>query len=270
MCVNNGADILMRKYIYNARDIAAYFKWFSVPSHLEVSYMQYFFSMGAPVIAAPLLKDFEEFKKAVYRELYYLWANGFEDERSDISAMADSDSMALICDEECINLESYMKLVTLHLMCTKNLPYVNVNFAGLALRLGIRCDFSVYENNVFRVVKGLDLVSRDMFGREFDLSMGVPDELLRISLSEEFRKEIMGKRDFRQKLREEQEEKMRGLKEESLKVFGSMRAADSKREEKSKSSARKGRTAGEKANRNTTSRAQPKGTPLEERRHKEG
>lgn len=258
----------MQKYIYNARDIAAYFKWFSVPSHLEVSYMQYFFSIGAPVIAAPLLKDFEFFKKEVYRELYYLWANGFEDERSDISAMAGSESMALICDDECINLESYMKLVTLHLMCTKNLPYVNVNFAGLALRLGIRCDFTLYEENVYRVIKGLDLVSKDKFGRPFDLKMGVPDELLRISLSDEFRKQVLKSRDFRQTLREEQEEKMRGLKEESLKVFGSMRPED--RVHTGRKAVRKGRTAGEKANRNTTSRAQPKGTPLEERRHKEG
>ncbi|MBO4636313.1 MAG: hypothetical protein J5685_04125 [Clostridiales bacterium] len=257
----------MHKYVYNARDIAAYFKWFSVPSHLEVSYMQFFFSIGAPVIAAPLLKDFEEFKKAVYRELYYLWANGFEDERSDISAMSGPDAMALICDEECINLENYMKLVTLHLMCTKNLPYVNVNFAGLTLRLGIRCDFGVYEDNVRKVVEGLDLVSRDKFGKVFDLSLGVPDELLRISLSDDFRKQIMGSRDFRKALREEQEEKMRALKEESLKEFGSMRPEDNMPERKK---ARKGRTAGEKANRSTTSRSQPKGTPLEERRHKEG
>lgn len=88
----------MTKYIYNARDIAAYFKYFSVPQYLEVSYMQYIFNIGTPVIAAPLCKDFERFKNDVYRELYYLWALGFEDERSDIANMTSGGDFAIICD----------------------------------------------------------------------------------------------------------------------------------------------------------------------------
>ena len=77
----------LRKYIYNSRDVAAYFKYFSVPNYLEVSYMQYVFNLGTNVLAEPLTRDFEAFKKEVYRELYFLWATGFENEKADISKM---------------------------------------------------------------------------------------------------------------------------------------------------------------------------------------
>ena len=90
------------KYIYNARDIAAYIKYFSVPQYMEVSYMQYIFNIGTPVMAAPLCKDFEKFKNEVYRELYLLWANGFEDEKSDVANMTVGGYRAIICDQECI------------------------------------------------------------------------------------------------------------------------------------------------------------------------
>ena len=88
----------MRKYIYNSRDVAAYFKYFSVPSYLEVSYMQYIFNLGNKVLAEPLTRDFEGFKKEVYRELYFLWANGFENEKADISKMTTEGEFTLICD----------------------------------------------------------------------------------------------------------------------------------------------------------------------------
>ena len=103
----------MNRYIYNARDIAAYFKYFGVPQYMEVSYMQYIFNIGTPVLATPLCRDFEKFKSEVYRELYYLWASGFEDEKSDVSCMTTGGELAKICDQECINLESYMKLIAL-------------------------------------------------------------------------------------------------------------------------------------------------------------
>ena len=254
----------MPKYIFNARDIAAYIKWFSVPSYLEVSYMQYIFNIGDPVLARPLAADFEKFKTEVYRQLYYLWANGFEGERSDISNMVDSDSISLVCDPECINLESYMKLVTLHLIYTKHLPYVKINFAGLPLSLGIRCDYSQYEENVVKAVKGFNLVSRDMFGKPFDLKLGVPDELLQISLSDSFKAEIIGGSDIRDEVNRAQKEKMNEFKENSLKEFGSIPATPTKRRSSSR------RSQGEKANRHKTSAAQPKGIPLEERRHKDG
>lgn len=208
----------MTKYIYNARDIAAYFKYFSVPSYLEVSYMQYIFKIGSPVLATPLTRDFESFKCEVYRELYYLWANGFEDEKSDISNMPPHGALAMICDQECINLESYMKLIALHLIFTRNLPYVNLNFTGLPLSLGIRCDFGLYEENVVRALDGLNLVSHDRFGKEFDLSRGVPDELLAISLNSELRNEIIGNADFRKMLAAEQSGQMEEIKARSMMI----------------------------------------------------
>ncbi|MBQ1894932.1 MAG: hypothetical protein II167_04490 [Clostridiales bacterium] len=255
----------MAKYIFNARDVAAYFKWFGVPSYLEVSYMQYIFSIGSPVLANPLTRDFEKFKGEVYRELYYLWANGFEDERSDISCMPEDGARALICDQECINLESYMKLITLHLIFTKNLPYVKINFTGLPLQLGIRCDFTKFEENVVMAVERLNLVSKDAFGKPFDLSLGVPDELLSISLDPEFKARILKHGDFREALRTEQDNTMRELKEASLKVFGSIPFPKSRKSRK-----KNGKSAGETANTHTTSRGQPKGTPLQETRHKDG
>ena len=212
----------MNKYIFNARDIAAYLKWFNVPNYLEITYMQYFFSAGKKILAAPLSRDFEKFKNEVYRELYYLWANGFEDDRSDISKMAASGAVSLICDQECINLESYMKLITLHLIFSRYLPYVKINFSGIPYSLGIKCEFDVYEQNVVKVFYGLNLTCTDTFGKPFDIKLGVPDELLCVSLNNEFKKKISGEKDFRMLIRNAEMQHMQALKEESLKIFGSM------------------------------------------------
>lgn len=265
----------MSKYIFNARDIAAYFKYFNVPQYLEVSYMQYIFNIGSPLLAAPLCKDFEKFKSEVYRELYYLWALGFEDEKSDIASVTSGGDQSLICDQDCIVLETYMKLITLHLVFTKNLPYVNLNFTGMPLSLGIECEFEVFEQNVVKCIESLNLVSKDKFGKDFDLNLGVPDELLQISLTDDFKNTIDKQADIRESLRKEQKDKMSELKEKSLKVFENI--GFSKKQEKKKLPSiatnqkpvvRK--SLGEKANRSTTSRNQPKGAPLEDIRHKDG
>ena len=258
----------MSKYIFNARDVAAYFKYFTVPAHLEVSYMQHMFSLGSPILAAPLTREFEAFKNEVYRELYYLWANGFENEKSDISNMPERGALALIRDQDCINLESYMKLITLHLIFTHNLPYVNINFMGLPLSLGIRCDFEKYEENVVRCVTGLNLVSKDKFGKPFDLRLGVPDELLQLSLSEEFRNEVLLSNDFRKSLREEEQEKMAKLRADSLKEFGSIPAINrSTKKRKVSTTSKKTRYTAKKPITRTNN--QPKGMPLDDKRHKD-
>ena len=261
----------MPKYIYNARDIAAYFKFFTVPQYLEVSYMQYIFNIGTPVIAAPLCRDFERFRNDIYRELYYLWALGFEDERSDIANMTAGGDLAIICDQECINLESYLKLIALHLIFTRNLPYVNLNFTGMPLSLGIECDFALFEENVVKCMEALNLKSRDRFGKEFDLAKGVPDELLQISLTDGFKQEILKGSDFRESLRKEQSDRMSEYRESSLKIMenGYVTGAGSKRTPSGTSHPSR-RTLGERANRSKTSMNQPKGAPLEDIRHKDG
>ena len=213
----------MHKYIFNSRDVAAYFKYFSVPSYLEVSYMQYIFNLGNKILAEPLTRDFEHFKNEVFRELYFLWANGFEGERSDISAMTADGQLALICNQECINLESYMKLICLHLIFSGNLPYINLNFTGMILQLGLKCDSDVYEDNVRRIMESLRLVAYDSFGHAFYLGLGVPDELFRISLNDEFKASLVN-RNFRDSLKSEQQSWLAELKEKSLKVFGSIPA----------------------------------------------
>lgn len=210
----------MHTYIFNSRDVAAYFKYFSVPSYLEVSYMQYIFNLGNKILAEPLTRDFEHFKNEVFRELYFLWANGFEGERSDISAMTADGQLALICDQECMNLESYMKLICLHLIFSGNLPYINLNFTGMMYQLGIKCDIAVYEENVRKIMESLRLTAYDTFGHAFDLGLGIPDELLRISLREDF-KACLVNRNFRESLKNEQLSWLAELKEKSFKVFGS-------------------------------------------------
>ena len=251
----------MRKYYYNARDVAAYFKYFSVPSHLEVSYMQYIFNLGRHVLAEPLTRDFEHFKDEVYRELYFLWSNGFDGEKSDISAMAADGQLSLICDQDCINLESYMKLICLHLIFSGNMPYINLNFVGLMLPLGIRCDIEVYERNVINLLGPLQIVVYDCFGKEFDLRLGVSDELLRVSLNDDFKKSLTN-RDFRESLRLEQLQWLKDLKDASSKIFGSKTTRKKTLPNRKSSSAVAGDGNYQTSGRQTSKqKVQPKGTP---------
>lgn len=250
----------MRSYYFNARDVAAYFKYFSVPSYLEVSYMQYVFNLGKRVLAEPLTRDFEQFKREVYRELYFLWSNGFDSERSDISAMVTEGQVSFICDQECINLESYMKLICLHLIFSGNLPYVNLNFAGLMLTLGIKCEEEVYEQNVRMVLEPLRLNVSDCFGKPFDLGRGVPDELLRIYLDSEF-KDSLSSRDFRESLRVQQMAWLKELKDKSFKLFGTIPARKKPSYSKKTSSKRSGGYRPDGDGQVRGGKNQPKGSP---------
>lgn len=245
----------MNKYLFNARDIAAYMKWFSVPNHMEVTYMQYFFSIGNKIIAEPLTRDFESFKNEIYRELYYLWANGFEDDKSEISKVTANGSLSLICDQECITLETYMKLITLHLIFSKYLPYVKLNFYGLPWTLGIECDMTVFEKNVVKVLQGLNLTTKDVFGNPFDITQGVPDELLCISLNDEFKTMLADEEDFRIILRNKEAEYMKELKAKSLEIFQPMN------NELKKAASKTVKKSSNKKITKTPGR-QPKGAPL--------
>ncbi|MBP5654021.1 MAG: hypothetical protein J6X33_00750 [Clostridiales bacterium] len=253
----------MRRYIYNARDIAAYIKYFSVPTHLEVSYMQYIFNLGDRVLAKPLASDFEKFKMEVYRELYSLWANGFENDKSDIADIALPGQIPFVCDPECMNLEIYMKLISLHLIYTRNLPYVNLNFTGLAFTLHIRCSEEVFDDNIIRVLESLSLTASDKFGKPFSLESGIPDELLRVSLTDDF-KEILALNnvDFKESLRKEQNAWLEDLKKKSLEVFGRIPQGKRKKSSSTQSSRKKSAKGAASASSRQDSKLQPKGAPV--------
>jgi len=252
--------VSLRKYIYNSRDVAAYFKYFSVPSYLEVSYMQYIFNIGNKVLAEPLTRDFDSFKTDVYRELYFLWANGFENERADISKMTSDGQLSLICDQECICLESYMKLICLHLIFSGSLPYINLNFTGLMTQLGIKCGIEQYEENCKRICDSLQLEVFDTFGKPFDLSIGIPDELLRVRLSSDF-KSGLDCRNFKETLRSEQMNWLKDLKDKSFKLFGSRPARKKTAKSTASVSLGNNRNHREPAYPAVENKVQPKGSP---------
>ena len=95
---------------------------------------------------------------------------------------------------------------------------------------------------------------------------------MQISLTPEFRK-VLRDGDFRESVRQEQKNRMSELREKSLKVFGTIPVGKNKRRvafDQIVPYAAARKTLGERANRSTTSRNQPKGTPLEDIRHKDG
>ena len=208
----------MINYLYNARDIAAYFKWAGVTSHQEKEYLHYIFQIGKDILAKPLTYDYEVFEKAVYRELYYLWSEGFENEYSDIATIAPKGAVSLICDQDFITLESYMKLLALHLIFSRNLPYVHVNFTGLMLPLGLKGEFTDYERNVVIACETLHLVTQDVFSQPFDLHLGIPDEMLCLCLEPEFRKSLSAHDDFRKRFIKQAASRLQEMKKTSAAI----------------------------------------------------
>ncbi len=205
----------MTFYRYNALDAAAYFKWSGIPSEMERTYLDLMFQMREQILARPLAKDFESFANAVFREMYHLWARGFENEFSDVNFIAGDGTVALFCEQEFLALESYMKLLALHLILAENLPYIRINFVGLPLVLGIEGDFASYEKNVAVAAGMLRLSAKDDRGNDFNLSLGIPNTFLCLSLKEDFRKELFGTIGYRIKRNNDYQEKMRILREKS-------------------------------------------------------
>jgi len=206
---------LMTYYRYNALDIAAYLKWTSVAADTERSYLDLLFQMREHILARPLAKDFESFAMAVFREMYHVWARGFENEFSDVNLIAPEGQVALFCDQEFLALESYMKLLSLHLILTENLPYVRINFGGLPLLIGAEGDFAEFEKNLVKAAAMLHLVTKDDKGNDFLLSQGVPDMPLCLALESEFRAGLFGSGGYRIRLGSDYQEKMRILREKS-------------------------------------------------------
>ncbi|MEI8199346.1 MAG: hypothetical protein WCG21_04755 [Eubacteriales bacterium] len=205
----------MTYYRYNALDIAAYIKWTSIPADTERTYLDLLFQMREHILARPLAKDFESFAMAVFREMYHVWARGFENEFSDVNLIAPEGSVALFCDQEFLALESYMKLLSLHLILTENLPYVRINFAGLPLLIGIEGEYTDFEKNLAEAAKMLRLATKDDRGNVFNLSQGIPNEPLCLGLQSEFREELFGAGGYRVKRNNDYQEKMRVLREKS-------------------------------------------------------
>lgn len=205
----------MTYYRYNALDIAAYFKWTSMPPETERIYLDLLFQMREKILARPLANDFESFERAVFREMYHVWARGFENEFSDVNRIAPEDAVSLFCDPDFLALESYLKLISLHLMLAENLPYVRIQFAGLPLLIGIDGEFNEFEKNLASAVHVLRLSARDDRGNDYDLSLGVPNKPLCIGLRSDFRKEIFGDVGYRINRNSDSQEKMRLLREKS-------------------------------------------------------
>lgn len=230
----------MTYYRYNALDIAAYFKWTSMPAETERIYLDLLFQMRENLLARPLAKDFESFSQAVFREMYHVWARGFESEFSDINLIAPEGSTALICDQGFLALESYMKLLTIHLILTENLPYVRIYFVGLPLLLGIDKDYADFERNVALAAETLRLHATDSRGNDFDLSLGLPNEALCLSLNPEYRKVLFGSVGYRVKRTNDYQEKMRILREKSRRDIEAetvLRSAQERRKDRRRAAA---------------------------------
>ncbi|MBP5491716.1 MAG: hypothetical protein J6Y08_02615 [Clostridiales bacterium] len=244
----------MINYLYNARDIAAYFKWAGVSSHQEKEYLHYIFTIGKDILAKPLINNYDAFEQAVYRDLYYLWSEGFENEYSDIATIAPKGAVSLICDQDFICLESYMKLLALHLIFSRNLPYVHVNFNGLMLPLGLKGEFTDFERNVVIACETLHLMTRDVFGMTFDLHLGIPDEVLCLCLTPEFRASLAEHEDFRKRFIKNAATRLQEFKKSSQKI--------QEKEEKKKQRQLKRKLAKEaaKAAKNTLKETAKKGT----------
>lgn len=206
----------MTGYLFNARDIAAYFKWSGIPGFLEKNYLEFLFEHRKHLLARPMTTDYETFERDVFREMYFLWSVGFVNEFSDVSLIAPDGALTLFCDQRFIGLESYMKLISLHLILSANLPYVRINFVGLPLLLGISGDYDQFEKNVHYSFDALRLHASDIFGKDFDISVGIPNELLCVSLSKGLKDAIFGENGSGRRASIDDSVQMTILKDKSL------------------------------------------------------
>ncbi|NLW89588.1 MAG: hypothetical protein GXY43_07730 [Clostridiaceae bacterium] len=206
----------MTQYLYNARDIAAYFKWAGVPPDREKNYLSFLYDRRDLLIARPMTVEYDFLEKEVFREMYYLWSAGYVNEYSDVGLIVPDGGVSIICDQEFIRLEAYMKLVALHLILTANLPYVRMNFVGLPLVLGISGEYADFERNLTIAFQSLRLVAADIHGNEFEIEKGIPDEILCISISNDLKDALFGKDGSRRRSDPDWSEQLRLLKQKSL------------------------------------------------------
>ena len=100
--------------------------------------------------------------------------------------------------------------------------------------------------------------SKGFIWQAFDLSLGIPDELLRVSLGSDF-KQSLDTRNFKETLRNEQMNWLKDLKDKSFKLFGSIPAR--KKTSKSRQTGSSNKNHMNSGNNVVRNSAQPKGTP---------
>jgi len=205
----------MTKYRYNALDIAAYLKWTGMPADREREQLSLLYELREPLLARPIAKDTESFFREVFRQMYHIWARGFENEFSDVARIAEEGQTAIFCDQEYLPLESYMKLLALHLILADHLPYIRINFAGLPLLTGVEGAYHDFERNVALAAKSLCLSITGADGKDIDPVEGLPEDISRIRLNDEFRREIFGESRFRKPNGDGFSEQLQRLKESS-------------------------------------------------------
>lgn len=206
----------MSEYLFNARDVAAYFKWAGIPSHEEMKYLSFLFDRRVHLLARPLTQDEQSFYHAVYREMYHLWSVGYIDEFSDYALIATPGSLPIFCGAGFIALESYMKIIALHLICSSHLPYVRINFVGLPLLLGISAEYEDFEKSLEASFQALRLAAYDIFNKNYDISKGIPNEILCISLDSRLKMDLFGSDGVGQMLRDDTKDKLEALKKSSM------------------------------------------------------
>jgi len=202
-------------YRYNALDIAAYFKWTSLPPDTEEAYFTFLYSLKETLLARPFTKDFEEFRQTVFREMYHVWARGFENEFSDVNRIAREDALSIFCDREFHALESYMKLLGLHLIFSSRLPYIRIHLIGLTLILGLEGSWEEYRRNLNRAADALGLFITDEKGRALNEMQEVPHGPIRITLMPSFRLLLFGENEDGVRFINDYQEKMQKLREKS-------------------------------------------------------
>ena len=119
---------------------------------------------------------------------------------------------------------------------------------------------NLYEENCKRICDSLQLEVSDTFGKPFDLALGIPDELLRVRLSAEF-KAGLDNRNFKEALRSEQMNWLKDLKDKSFKLFGSIPSRKKTTKSRTTGSSSKNKNYRESGYPVAKKSAQPKGTP---------
>ena len=202
-------------YRYHALDIAAYLKWASVSPEAEPSYLSFFYQLREEILARPFTRTYEEFCQAVFREMYHVWSRGFENEFSDVNRIAGEETLAIFCEPDFLALESYMKLLALHLMVSVQLPYIRIQLAGLPLLLGLAAWWERFALNLGCAAEALALVVCDEADEPMAALSAFPVQPVHIRLCTGYRKKVLVRNGKTLCLMNDSQEKLQVLRESS-------------------------------------------------------